>query len=158
MRAGARSASLDLVEAWALRLCPAWWLRRLVGRQRAGGGRPSRAQLGRLGEALAERDARRRGWRFVARGVPGPPAQIDLLFREGRCLHVIEVKTRRSPLDRRLELPSSDWIGAAQEQRLRAAARAWGAAPGAARLHLVEVQLVGPGWQPHLRWRSLDRR
>jgi len=139
------------LEALALRLCPALWLSRLL-RQ----GRPDRGQLGRIGEAFAEREARRRGWRFVARDVPGPPAQIDLLFREGRRLHLIEVKTRRSPRGRALDLPVQDWISEPQVARLRSAARSLGAAPGAARLHLVEVQLVGPGWRPELRWRRLD--
>lgn len=138
-------------EPWALRLCPELWLRLTVAQ-----GKPDRGQLGRIGEALAERAARCRGWRLVARDLPGPPAQIDLLFRDGRRLELIEVKTRRSPKNRPLELPVQDWISEAQVARLRAAARALGAAPGAARLHLVEVQLVGPGWRPELRWRRLD--
>jgi Holliday junction resolvase-like predicted endonuclease len=139
------------IEPWALRLCPELWLRRTVAQ-----GKPDRGQLGRIGEALAERAARRRGWRLVGRDVPGPPAQIDLLFRDGRRLELIEVKTRRSPRGRPLDLPVQDWISEAQVARLRAAALALGAAPGAARLHLVEVQLVGPGWRPELRWRRLD--
>lgn len=114
-----------------------------------------RAELGRLGEGLAARALRRRGWRLLGRRLCTPVGEVDLLAREAGRLAVIEVKTGRSPLrvvlrDGRVRATPDPRrspgrsLGPEQALRLHRAAR-WLGAPGPpAAVWLVEVRLV-PG-------------
>lgn len=52
--------------------------------------------LGRLGEELAARYLRRRGWEIVGRNVREGRKEIDIIARRGGVLAFVEVKTRRS--------------------------------------------------------------
>ena len=52
--------------------------------------------LGRLGEELATRHLRRRGWRILGRNVREGRKEIDIIARRGDVLAFVEVKTRRS--------------------------------------------------------------
>ncbi|HEX9636052.1 MAG TPA: YraN family protein [Acidobacteriota bacterium] len=63
--------------------------------QRRGWWRRGRIELGRGGEALAERYLRRLGYRMVERDVRLGRGQLDLIMRENEVLCFIEVKTRR---------------------------------------------------------------
>lgn len=58
-----------------------------------------RDEAGRWGESVAERRLREQGWRFLGRRVRvGRRDEIDLLFRDGRTLVFVEVKTRANEL------------------------------------------------------------
>jgi putative endonuclease len=48
----------------------------------------------RRGERAAERFLRRRGYRLLARNLRLVSGEIDLLFEEGRCVVLVEVKAR----------------------------------------------------------------
>ncbi len=129
---------------------PGLWLR-----LDPGGASLDRAELGRLGEALAARALRRRGWRLLGRRLCTPAGEVDLLAREAGRLAVVEVKTGRAPLRPVLrggrvraaaDLGRSPGrsLGPEQALRLHRAAR-WLGAPGPpAAVRLVEVRLV-PG-------------
>lgn len=56
----------------------------------------SRIAVGRFGEDLVARRLTADGWEVLARNWRCPDGEIDLIAREGDCLVVIEVKTRRS--------------------------------------------------------------
>lgn len=58
--------------------------------------RPSRRELGRLGERLAEDFLRRQGFRILARNLHLRHAELDLLALEARTLCFVEVRLRRS--------------------------------------------------------------
>lgn len=51
--------------------------------------------LGRYGEELAARYLRERGLEIIARNWTCPDGELDLIARDGDCLVVCEVKTRR---------------------------------------------------------------
>ena len=63
-----------------------------------GGGERSRREIGELGERLAERYLKRKGWKLFARNFRAPKGgEVDLVFRGGRSfeeLIFVEVKTR----------------------------------------------------------------
>ncbi len=54
-----------------------------------------RAELGRAGEAAAEAFLLNAGMRLVERDVRLRNGQIDLVMLDGRCLVLVEVKSRR---------------------------------------------------------------
>lgn len=57
----------------------------------------SSAELGRMGEELAERRLRAAGWSIVARNLRvGRQGELDLVALDGETLVFVEVKTRRS--------------------------------------------------------------
>jgi putative endonuclease len=139
-----RSALLELAPALCLRLDP-------------GGRGLSRGELGRLGEALAARDLRRRGWRLLARRLRTPAGEVDLLARRDGRLALVEVKTGRAPLRLRAtagrvhatpdprHAPGRS-LGPQQAARLHRAASLLARGSGSpAQVLLVEVQLLPGG-------------
>ena len=50
-----------------------------------------------LGEDLAARELRRRGWTLAGRRVRTPAGEVDLVARDGETLVLFEVKTGRVP-------------------------------------------------------------
>lgn len=52
------------------------------------------AALGRDGEDLAARYLERHGYRVIGRDFRGPGGQLDLICRRGKCVVLVEVKTR----------------------------------------------------------------
>jgi putative endonuclease len=74
------------------------WMRQLyTGRKprpAQGAQRPSRTELGREGELLAERHLRRSGYRLLARNFRAAGAEIDLIASDGGTIVFVEVKTR----------------------------------------------------------------
>lgn len=56
---------------------------------------PGPADLGRFGEALAERYLRDQGWQILARNWRCPHGELDIVALDGSCLVAAEVKTRR---------------------------------------------------------------
>ena len=56
----------------------------------------ARQSLGRLGEDLACRELRRRGYAILARRFRTRYGEIDVIARDGATLVFIEVKTRRT--------------------------------------------------------------
>ena len=57
---------------------------------------PEHLRRGALGEHEARRFLSRRGLKFLASNFRSPRGEIDLVFRDGRCLVFVEVKTRSS--------------------------------------------------------------
>lgn len=56
--------------------------------------RLSRQAVGRDAEARVDRAARRRGWRRVARNYSVRGGELDLVYRTGQALIVVEVRYR----------------------------------------------------------------
>ena len=63
--------------------------------ERAAGAVSARMALGRYGEELVARYLRERGMEVVARNWRCEHGEIDIVARDGPCLVVCEVKTRR---------------------------------------------------------------
>lgn len=63
----------------------AWWRRA-----------PRRKSLGYLGERVAEKYLKRKGYKIVARGQRLRGGELDLVAVDGRTVVFVEVKTRRS--------------------------------------------------------------
>lgn len=91
---------------------------------------PTRAELGRAGEAEAARFLEDRGYRIVARNVRADRVEIDLIARRGVLLVFVEVKSRRS-----LRMgTAAESVDRRKQERLRRGASAWLASrPAAAR-------------------------
>lgn len=139
-----------------------WLPRRALEQLRRGGAPCDPRELGLVGEALVEREARARGWRVVAKRIAGPPAEIDLLCRSRGVWRLVEVKTRRRPRPRpgkvNVSRPAWPSLSDTQARRLGRAARALERTSGKpAEVWLVEVLLTGPGWDLEIRWRRLPR-
>ena len=79
----------------------------------------ARAQLGRQGEALAEKYLRDRGLKTLARRFATPAGELDLVMRDGDTVVFVEVKALRS--DTLIE-PHEHWRRP-QQRRLAKAAR-----------------------------------
>ena len=62
----------------------------------AGKGEPEHLRRGELGERVAKRYLRRRGYKFLTANFRCDRGEIDLIFRDDDCLAFIEVKTRSS--------------------------------------------------------------
>jgi putative endonuclease len=86
-----------------VRAAPTAALSRLVAYRPAAGkvtpleARLSTAELGVLGEELAARDLRRRGWLLMGRNVAADEAELDIVAIDGETLVVIEVKAGWCP-------------------------------------------------------------
>ena len=104
--------------------------------------RPPRpaAALGRYGEALAVRYLREQGMQVLDRNWRCEHGEVDIVARDGDCLVICEVKTRRSsgfgePVEA---------VTFAKAMRLRRLAGAYLAGPGdGARVAQVRVDVVG---------------
>lgn len=123
-----------------------------VGEQAAGppGGETRRAGLGRYGEALAARFLRERGMEVLARNWRCEHGEVDIVARDGRCLVICEVKTRRgTAFGEPVEA-----VTVAKALRLRRLAAAYlrgsGGHDGPVRVDVVGV-LCEPGCAPVLR-------
>src|SRR5688572_33498980 len=57
----------------------------------------ARQAFGELGERIAERWLRRRGWRVVQRRFRSGHRDIDLVIEQGGVVAFVEVKARRGP-------------------------------------------------------------
>jgi putative endonuclease len=58
-------------------------------------GRDDRRGLGRRGEELASRQLAAKGYEIVARNWRCETGELDLVARDGECLVLVEVRTRR---------------------------------------------------------------
>ncbi len=108
-----------------------------------------RRELGHYGEALAARFLRERGMNILARNWRCATGEIDLVARDGGCLVVVEVKTRRGS---RFGLPV-EAVTWAKLVRLRRLAAAWlrehPDGTESVRIDVVGV-LVPPGERPRI--------
>jgi len=109
----------DRIRAWLRRRASLWRRRRAPGSEASAPAAGGRRDAGRWGEAVAERLLRQKGLRFLGRRVRvGRRGEIDLLFRDGRTLIFVEVKTRA---DERFGRPS-EAVDRGKRQRLSRAA------------------------------------
>lgn len=95
--------------------------------------------IGDYGERLAERYLREQGWEILDRQWRCRAGEIDLVARDGRCLVICEVKTRRgagfgSPIE---------GVGIAKVGRLRRLAAHWLAEHAGVECDDVRVDVVG---------------
>jgi putative endonuclease len=97
-----------------------------------------RRELGEYGEALAARFLREQGMVILARNWRCATGEIDIVARDGDCLVVCEVKTRRGS---RFGMPV-EAVTWAKVVRLRRLAAAWLHADGA-RAGSVRIDVVG---------------
>lgn len=81
----------------------------------------SKDALGRFGEDLAAARLTAAGMRVVARNWRCPTGEIDIVARDGDCLVICEVKTRRS---KRYGTPA-EAVGPRKVRRLRELALHW---------------------------------
>ncbi len=68
-------------------------IRRWLGKWRSGNP-PTGNELGRMGEELAEKELRRRGYRIRERNFRCSLGEIDIVAEEGGEIVIVEVKTR----------------------------------------------------------------
>ena len=103
-------------------------------------GQDDRQGLGRRGEELAARQLEAKGYQIVARNWRCETGELDLVAREGECLVLVEVRTRRG---RSMGSPEES-ITAAKQARLSALSEAyvqesnW---PGDWRIDVVAIEM-----------------
>ena len=103
-------------------------------------GQDDRQGLGRRGEGLAARQLEAKGYQIVARNWRCETGELDLVAREGECLVLVEVRTRRG---RSMGSPEES-ITAAKQARLSALSEAyvqksnW---PGDWRIDVVAIEM-----------------
>jgi len=106
--------------------------------------RPSRAALGRAGEALAARHLEGRGYRILERGFRTRNGEIDLVAADGGTVVFVEVKARSGAACGR----PAEAVDGRKQYRLLRAARIWlhrhGATDAPCRFDVIEV-LSAPG-------------
>lgn len=98
----------------------------------------ARTSVGRYGEDLVARRLSAEGWEVLARNWRCPDGEIDLIARDGDCLVIVEVKTRRSTRYG----DAVEAITPAKAARLRRLAARWVAESGL-RPPGVRVDVVG---------------
>lgn len=59
------------------------------------GPRDNRRSLGKLGEDLASRYLKQRGYQILTRNLRSPLGEIDIVAYDGDCLALVEVRARR---------------------------------------------------------------
>jgi putative endonuclease len=99
-----------------------------------------RQGVGRRGEQLAARHLASKGYEIVAHNWRCEVGELDLVARDGACLVLVEVRTRRG---RALGTPEES-VTAAKQARLVALAEAYVQAadwPGEVRIDLVAVEM-----------------
>ena len=104
----------------------------------------ARQGLGRAGEELAARHLSGQGYRILARNLRLPGGEIDILAREGDCLAVVEVRTRRG----RTHGTPEESVTPAKQARLRRLAEAYLLTPPEpvpCRVDVVAVELTPDG-------------
>ena len=113
---------------------------------------PSKAQeLGALGERLAANELERRGMKILERNHRTREGEIDLITRDGDCLVIVEVRTRRGS---RFGTPEES-VTPAKKVRLIALAEAYVAQAGWKgpwRIDVVAVQMTGNGRLHRINW------
>ncbi|MBC7223358.1 MAG: YraN family protein [Anaerolineae bacterium] len=107
--------------------------------------------LGAWGEALAARELARQGLAILERNYRTREGEIDLIAREGPCLVIVEVKTRRGT---GFGTPE-EAITLGKRERLIALAQAYVAEvawEGPWRIDVVGVHLDGRGRLERFNW------
>lgn len=109
---------------------------------------PTRRAIGDAAEAQVDRAARRRGWKRVARNYVARAGELDLVYRNGDALIVVEVRYRS-----RLDYGSgAESVTPTKQRRIIAATRHL----LAARPHLADLavrfDVVGVDAQQRLDW------
>jgi putative endonuclease len=103
-------------------------------------GPDARRGLGALGEELAARRLSAAGYEIVTRNWRCQAGELDLVARQGECLVLVEVRTRRG----KALGPPEESITAAKQARLITLAEAYVQAaewPGDWRIDVVAVEL-----------------
>jgi putative endonuclease len=127
-------------------MAPARFIARLFSRSPSGSsasaGEPEHLRLGRIGERLAGRHLRRRGYKVLYRNFrPLRGGEIDLVCREKKTLVFVEVKTRAPGGMGR----PADAVDSAKEEAVIRGAQTWlrllGNPDIPVRIDIVEVVL-----------------
>jgi len=111
-----------------------------VGRDRLKHPADARRGLGALGEELAARRLAAAGYEIVTRNWRCQAGELDLVARQGECLVLVEVRTRRG----KALGPPEESITPAKQARLVTLAEAYVQAvdwPGDWRIDVVAVEL-----------------
>lgn len=98
-------------------------------------------RAGTFGEALVVRILKSWGWVILAQRARVHGVEIDVVARDGRCLHIVEVKFRRGA-----ETEAETWLTDTQRERLCRAADSLAQQhdlPVSLDLALVEVTQTG---------------
>lgn len=107
-------------------------------------GQDDRQGLGRRGEELAARQLAAKGYEIVARNWRCKTGELDLVAREGECLVLVEVRTRRG---RAMGSPEGS-ITATKQARLIALSEAYvqeNGWDGDWRIDVVAIEMDGRG-------------
>ena len=78
-------------------------------------------QVGRMGEDIAFRILKKKGYKILGRSVTTPSGELDVVAREGRTIVFVEVKTRTSDAFGRPE----EAVDLRKQRRLVRLAREW---------------------------------
>jgi putative endonuclease len=108
-----------------------------------------RDEVGRMGEALAEAELKKRGWEILARNARVPMGEVDIVARDAQGVHVIvEVKSRvreAGASNRSQTMSPFATITARKRSKLRSIARYLAARngwpPNRVRIDAVAVEL-----------------
>lgn len=104
-----------------------------------------RQRLGRLGEDLAAAYLTRLGYHVLARNYRCALGEVDIIAREGECVAIVEVRTRRGVSHGTPE----ESVTPAKQERLRNLAEAYAQSlpepPAAFRVDVVAVELSPAG-------------
>lgn len=107
-------------------------------------GQDDRRGLGRRGEELAARQLAAKGYEIVARNWRCKTGELDLVARDGECLVLVEVRTRRG---RAMGSPEGS-ITATKQARLIALSEAYvqeNGWDGDWRIDVVAIEMDGRG-------------
>jgi putative endonuclease len=107
-------------------------------------GQDDRRGLGRRGEELAARQLAAKGYEIVARNWRCETGELDLVARDGECLVLVEVRTRRG---RAMGSPEGS-ITATKQARLIALSEAYvqeNGWDGDWRIDVVAIEMDGRG-------------
>ncbi len=97
-------------------------------------------KVGQLAEDLAERFLQSQGMKVIARNWRSRFAEIDIVARRGKQVHIVEVKYRRNPNFG----TGFDYITPDKKRRLKQAALTWTAEHGVESYQIDVVAVSGP--------------
>jgi putative endonuclease len=101
-----------------------------------------RRALGTLGEEVAARHLRRRGFTLLERNARTRHGELDIVALDGRALVFVEVKAGRAGASAGPERPALA-VGPRKQRRLRGLARAWLCERRGVRYEAIRYDVIG---------------